>query len=270
MEDMTLRGLDALRNADVIACEDTRRTIKLMNRYDIKRPLISYHRHNERARTEELMERLLLGENIALVSDAGTPGISDPGLALIQAAIDKGVSVDALPGANALLPAILMSGISPQPFFFNGFLEGRDSEKELRAAEIAGIKATLIFYVAPHDLARELDILNRRLGDRRAAVVREISKIHQETIHGTLAELARIASDREIKGEIVLVVEGDRAKENDIPADSNDDKWQKLALHMKNAGIFDKTIVNVLSASYGIPRNRAKNFLLQEATKGER
>jgi 16S rRNA (cytidine1402-2'-O)-methyltransferase len=260
MDDMTPRGVASLLGADAIACEDTRRTVKLLNRYGIKRPMISYHRHNERARTAELMARLRDGGTIALVSDAGTPGISDPGWTLIEAAIADGIPVDALPGANAIMPALIMSGISPQPFLFNGFLEGRDSERESRAAELSEVRATLVFYVAPHDLARELALLARVLGDRRAAVVREISKVHQEALRGTLPDLADRAVESGIRGEIVLVVEGANADGHD--AEGGDTEWMKLALCMKNAGIFDKAIVNVLSESYGIPRNRAKTFLL--------
>jgi 16S rRNA (cytidine1402-2'-O)-methyltransferase len=127
LRDMTLRGLDALRDADVIACEDTRRTLKLLNHYDIRKHLISYHGHNERARTDEILERLERGENVVLVSDAGTPGISDPGQILAAAAIEGGFPVDVLPGANALLPALLMSGIAARGFHFAGFIEGNDS-----------------------------------------------------------------------------------------------------------------------------------------------
>ncbi|MDR1471471.1 MAG: 16S rRNA (cytidine(1402)-2'-O)-methyltransferase [Synergistaceae bacterium] len=261
MDDMTPRGIEALRRADVIACEDTRRTVKLLNRHGVKRPMVSYHRHNERARAEELIGRLRNGENIALVSDAGTPGISDPGWILIAEAIAEGLPVDALPGANALLPALLLSGISPQPFLFNGFLEGRDSERASRIAELAGVRATLVFYVAPHDLERELALLASVLGDRRAAVVREISKVHQEAIRGTLVELTRAASGDGMRGEMALVVEGAR-ESAEAEAEDEDREWKRLALHMKDAGIFDKTIVNVLIASYGIPRNKAKTFLL--------
>jgi len=256
--DITLRALEALKAADAIACEDTRRTLKLLNHFAIKRPLISYHRHNERSRAEEILERLERGENIALVSDAGTPGISDPGYVLIEGAISRGFEVDALPGANAPLPALLLSGLPAREFFFKGFVEGSASEIELSLRGLSDIRATIVFYVAPHDLEKFLEISIRAMGTRRAAVVREISKAHQEAIRGTLAELAVICRERELKGEMVLIVEG--ASEKRREPDPED--WQKLAMEMKKSGIWDKEIANVLFASYGIPRNRVKEFLV--------
>jgi 16S rRNA (cytidine1402-2'-O)-methyltransferase len=262
MGDMTLRGIEVLKSSDVIACEDTRRTLKLLNFYGVRKPLVSYHRHNERERADEMMERLERGETVALVSDAGTPGLSDPGGVLISRALERGVPVDALPGANALLPALLMSGISAGKFMFAGFPDGdgRDYKEFLGALRNFG--ETLVFYIAPHDLARFLSDALETMGDRRAAIVREISKIHQESVRGTISELIRIAGERVFKGEIVLVAEGVSgecgAKEE--PAD-----WKRLADEMKKSGIYDKVIANVLFASYGISRNLIKAFLLDNS-----
>lgn len=260
LEDITLRGLRVLREADVIACEDTRRTIKLLNRYEIKKPLVSYHRHNERSRTEELIARIAAGETVALVSDAGTPGISDPGYILIQQALEQGLPLDVLPGPNALLPALLLSGMKPQPFTFVGFVEGREGEKKKKLEALSSVESTLIFYIAPHGLARELAFFGKNLGDRDAALVREISKVHQETIRGRLGELADTAEKRAIKGEIVLIVEGRSEGEADAPSP---DEWKAAALRMRSDGIFDKNIANMLAARYGIGRNQIKTFLLQ-------
>jgi 16S rRNA (cytidine1402-2'-O)-methyltransferase len=266
LRDMTLRGLDALRDADVIACEDTRRALKLLNHYDIRKPLISYHRHNERARAGEILDRLGRGENVALVSDAGTPGISDPGQILAAAAIDGGFPVDALPGANALLPALLMSGIAARGFHFAGFVGGSDSEVALALSELSGIRGALIFYVAPHDLSAFLASAHRAFGARRAALIREISKVHQEAIRGTLEELVLMSQTREMKGEMVLVTEGANAPKPDI----DNAEWQILARRMKKEGIWDKIIANVLFESYGIARNTVKKFLSREAAENER
>jgi 16S rRNA (cytidine1402-2'-O)-methyltransferase len=261
--DITLRALETLKGADAIACEDTRRTLKLLNHYGIKKPLISYHRHNERLKTEEIAARLERGDRIALVSDAGTPGISDPGHALISAAYSRGVEVDALPGANAVLPALLMSGISAREFFFAGFTEGSESEISSYLTRLSRMRAALVFYVAPHDLARFLSAANAVFGRRRAALVREISKVHQESIRGTLPELVRVSEERGIiKGEMVLVVEG--APKTD--AEAPEEEWRTLAGEMKKTGIWDRVIADVLFASYGIPRNRVKNFLSREAS----
>ena len=256
--DITLRGLEVLKNADVIACEDTRRTLKLLNHFGIKKPLVSYHRHNERSRAEEILSRLERGETVALVSDAGTPGISDPGGVLIEGAIERGIEIDALPGANAPLPAILMSGISAREFFFKGFVDGSESETEAAIGELRDVRASLIFYAAPHDLAAL-----RALGDRRAAIVREISKAHQEATRGSLSELLALCGGREFRGEIVVVIEG---APKTAPEAAPED-WERLAREMKKTGIYDKEIANVLFASYGIARNRVKNFLSREASK---
>lgn len=261
LEDITLRALRALREADVVACEDTRRTIKLLNHYEIRKTLVSYHQHNERSRTGELIARVEAGETVALVSDAGTPGISDPGYVLIKETIRRELPVEALPGPNALLPALLLSGLEPQPFTFVGFIEGRESEKKKKLEALAGCENTLVFYVPPHGLARELAFFEKTLGDRRAALVREISKVHEETIRGTLKELVEIAKKREVKGEIVLIIEGG-GKNEIVEPDPN--QWQEIARHMKSEGIFDKEIANVLAARYGIGRNQVKTFLLEE------
>ena len=256
LEDMTLRGLRELEEASVILCEDTRRTIKLLNYYGIKKTLIACHQHNERAKAEELMTRLESGERIALVSDAGTPGISDPGFIIIKKAIERGLPVDALPGANAILPALLMSGISPRTFTFAGFLESEGSKRGAKISELAELSSALVFYIAPHDLDEDLEFILLHLGDREAALVREISKVHQETIRGMLSELKKISRERQVRGEIVLVVSG---------ADKTSDKrvdWRSEAISMKGKGIFDKEIANALFESYGIPRNAVKAFLL--------
>lgn len=265
LEDMTLRGLRALREADLIICEDTRRTIKLLNHYEIRKPMLSYHQHNEQSRTAQIVEKLRGGQTVALVSDAGTPGISDPGYILIKEAIGAGIPLDVLPGANAALPAILLSGLCLQPFTFVGFLEGKEKAKTEKLREFAQLPTTLIFYIAPHGLPRELDFFAGSLGNRHAALVREISKVHQETLRGTLDEIAAISRERELKGEMVLVVEGAAENTEKIPAD-----WKEKALEMRNLGIFDKEIANELFASYGIPRNSVKNFLLQEVPRDGR
>jgi 16S rRNA (cytidine1402-2'-O)-methyltransferase len=260
--DITLRALETLKSVDAIACEDTRRTLKLLNHYGIRKPLVSYHRHNERSRAEEVLSRLERGESIALVSDAGTPGISDPGYALIEGAISRGFEVDALPGANAVLPALLLSGLSAREFYFVGFVDGSAGEIESALKRLADVSATLIFYVAPHDLAKFLEISLRAFGDRRAAIAREMSKVHRETIRGTLSEL--IGRRTAPKGEMTLVVEA--APERGEPRED----WRLVAAEMKKNGIWDKEIANVLFASYGIPRNRVKNFLSREESCFER
>jgi 16S rRNA (cytidine1402-2'-O)-methyltransferase len=261
MGDITLRALDVLRSCDAVFCEDTRRTLKLMNHYGIRKPLVSCHEHNERARAAEAVTRLAAGEAIALVSDAGTPGISDPGHIIIEAAIKNGFDVDALPGANAALPALLLSGLPARSFFFAGFAGDEGKQIERTFTELSFIDAALVFYVAPHDLTKYLGAAAKVFAGRPAALAREISKIHQETIRGTVEEIEAVCASRELKGEMVLVIgAGERAdRREDAP------EWKKLALAMKRAGIFDKDIANALFESYGIPRNEVKTFLFREA-----
>ena len=265
LEDMTLRGLRMLREADIIACEDTRRTIKLLNYYDIHKPLISYHQHNERSRTEDLLTRVEAGESVVLVSDAGTPCISDPGGVVVRAALERGLTVDVLPGANALLPALVLSGLDSEIFTFAGFLEGRAKERSKALLALEESSATLIFYVAPHNLISELLFFKENLGDRRAAIIREISKIHQEALRGSFSELLDVARTRDLKGEMVLVVEGRATLPEDSAADA--EVWQLLAVKMRDEGIFDREIANVLFSAYGIPRNAVKTFLLREVRR---
>lgn len=257
LEDMTLRGLRILREADVIACEDTRHTLQLLNHYDIKKPLISCHEHNETERCEEIAALVRGGKNAALVSDAGTPGLSDPGGKVVKYMLENGLPVDVLPGANALLPALLLSGIGMESFTFAGFLKGRESEKKNRLAELAKIKNTLVFYVAPHRLLRELELIASVLGDRKASLVREISKIHQETIASTLLGFKDLLTEERMRGEFVCVVEGFSEESSD------ETEWLEEAKKLYRGGETVKNVVNLIAAKYGTAPNRIKKTLLE-------
>ena len=257
--DITLRALEVLRSAEVVACEDTRRTLKLLNRYEIKKPLVSLHRHNERARSVELLARIENGESIALVSDAGTPGISDPGAFLIASALARGLTIEALPGANALLPALLLSGLDTSAFLFVGFVDGSIKEKGEKLSALVDVRATLVLYVAPHDLGKQLELVETHIGNRPAALARELTKIHEEVLRGTVSELRAQAADRDLRGEMVLVVAG---REDPGDTSGNEaDGWEELAKIMKREEISDRVIANVVVARYGIPRNRVKRFI---------
>jgi len=263
LEDMTLRGLSVLREADVIACEDTRHTLKLLNHFGIKKPLISCHEHNEAERVGVLMSRIEKGETVALVSDAGTPGLSDPGFVLVKAAMDRGLPYDVLPGANALLPALLLAGMGMESFLFAGFLKGSIEDKKKRLEEIKKVKEIIVFYVAPHRLLKELSLMGQVLGDRKAVLVREISKIHQETISGTLLSFADRLPEGKIRGEFVCVVEG--CPEESGPPD--DSIWIDEAEKMCKSGESTKNVANLLSIKYRIPRNRIKRYILENRTE---
>ena len=203
--DITHRAAEVLGEVDLVACEDTRHTRKLLSHLGIQARTVSYHAHNEAARTAELIAMLEEGRSIAVVSDAGTPGIADPGMTVVREAIARGIEVVPVPGAAAFVAAATASGLPAAPMFFEGFLPARQGERRRRLAELAGIPATLVFYEAPHRLARSLADCAEVLGDREAAVARELTKLHEEFVRGRLAELARRFADG-TKGEIVVVV----------------------------------------------------------------
>ena len=261
--DMTLRGLEELRNADVIACEDTRHTLRLLNHFGIKKPLLSCHEHNERERADEIMRRVEEGQRVALVSDAGTPGLSDPGAVIVREAIARGLPFDVLPGANALLPALLIAGIGMESFVFVGFVKGKKDAKLARLAELRNLRETLVFYAAPHHLREDLALMAQGLGDRRAALVREISKLHQERIEGTLASFCDTMPEETIRGEFVCVVEG--ARETQDEADESD--WREEAAALIAAGASTKAAAEEIAARFGVQKNSVKKFIIENCIR---
>ena len=215
MEDMTLRAIRVLKEADLILAEDTRTSGVLLKHFDIKNHLQSHHKFNEHGTSAAVVQRLLAGENVALVSDAGTPGISDPGFFLVREAVRAGIEVFTLPGATAFVPALVSSGLPCDRFCFEGFLpqkKGRQSKVESLQEETR----TMIFYESPYRVVKTLELFATYFGDdRQASVCREISKIHEESVRGTLAELIAHFKEHEPKGEIVIVVAGADEKEKD-------------------------------------------------------
>lgn len=207
LQDISLRALETLRSVDLIACEDTRHTGKLLKHFDISKKLLSYHEHNEKARSEELAKLLSEGKSIAVVSDAGTPGVSDPSFRIVQKAHEIGAKVIPVPGAVAFINAVIVSGLSTDSVFFGGFLPSKKGERRKRLEEVKQIPATLVFYETPHRIAKALEDCFEILGGRKAAVVRELTKLHEEIVSGNLEELARKFSDHKTKGEIVLVID---------------------------------------------------------------
>jgi len=208
LEDITLRALRVLKEVDLIAAEDTRHTRILLSHYDIRTPLTSYHEHNERTKAQPLVERLLGGENIALVSDAGTPAISDPGYRLVVDAIHAGILVIPLPGAAALAAALSASGLPTDRFAFEGFLPAKKQERRARLQELKNDARTLVFYEAPHRLNESLQDMQQIIGERQIAIGRELSKVHEEFLRGTVSEVMARFAEREVKGEITIVVHG--------------------------------------------------------------
>jgi 16S rRNA (cytidine1402-2'-O)-methyltransferase len=266
LEDITLRALRVLRKADIIACEDTRTTSILLKRYNIKSRLISYHSHNERERGKNLLDKLLEGKIIALASDAGTPGISDPGYTILKLAVDNNIEIDVLPGANAILPALLLSGLPPYPFLFYGFPPKKEGERRELFLQLSPLPYTLCFYISPHKGAKQLNDMIEIFGDRIASLVREISKIYQEACHATLSAIRDRISDG-VKGELVLVVSGYDKDHANANANANND-WKSLIPGMlkKDMSVRDIT-EKILQSAKDVSKNEIKEAVLVEKQK---
>src|SRR5215203_5912918 len=208
LSDITHRALQILKDVDLIACEDTRHTHKLLQHYAITTKTISYHEHNEQQRAAELIDFLKQGSDIAVVSDAGTPSISDPGFRLVRAAIESDLPVVPVPGPSALISALIAAGLPTDEFFFAGFLPSRANARRARLEQLRTVPGTLIFYEAPHRLAATLQDAVEILGEREAVVARELTKLHEEIRRGRLSDLARNYADKEnARGEIVVLID---------------------------------------------------------------
>jgi 16S rRNA (cytidine1402-2'-O)-methyltransferase len=256
LQDITFRALDVLRNVNVIACEDTRHTQKLLNHFRISNRTISYHAHNEHERADQLVDRIKTGESVALVSDAGTPGVNDPGVILVNRAIENGIEVIGVPGAVAFITALVSSGLSTESIYFGGFLPSKKGERRRRLDEVRGILATLVFYETPHRIAKSLADCAEILGDRRACVARELTKLHEEISRGTLNELAEKFADKKIKGEFVVIV--DRPTFTGFARADADAKalWDRI-LALKNDGLNEKAALKLAAKEYGLSKSEA-------------
>ena len=264
LEDITHRAVRLLGEVDLIACEDTRHTKKLLNHYGINTRTISYHEHNETERAAQLLERLKLGANVAIVSDAGTPGISDPGFRLTRLAIANEITVVPVPGASALIAALVSSGMPTDEFFFGGFLPARSGARRTRLSELRSIAATLIFYEGPHRIAATLRDAQEILGDRQAVVARELTKMHEEIARGSLSELAaRFSSGESARGEMVLII--DRTV---IPSSGGADKAEAniatLVTEFENAGLDHRAALKRAARELGLSRDEAYRRLVAE------
>ncbi len=222
LEDITYRAVRVLGEAGLIACEDTRQTGKLLARYGINGPVVSYHEHNEKTRTEELLGRLREGTSVALVSDAGTPLVSDPGYRLVTRAVEEGIPVEPIPGPSAVLTALIASGLPTDAFHFGGFLPAKSSQRRKALEQVKDLRATLVFYEAPHRILDALADIETVLGHRSVVIARELTKMHQEFLRGTAGELLHELESRPaVKGEITLLIakseEGETVSEVPIP-----------------------------------------------------
>ncbi|PIY97055.1 MAG: 16S rRNA (cytidine(1402)-2'-O)-methyltransferase [Candidatus Kerfeldbacteria bacterium CG_4_10_14_0_8_um_filter_42_10] len=210
LQDITLRALETIKNADLVACEDTRQTIKLLNHYGIKKPLISYHQHSKLTRIDYLIQELKNGRSIAVVTDAGTPGISDPGTVLISKAIEEGIKVVPIPGPSAVITALSASGLRTDEFIYLGFLPRKKGRKTMLES-LAQEKRTIVFYESPYRVVKTLEELKIVLGeDRNIVIARELTKMFEEIIRGKIKEVITKLTPQNTKGEFVVVVEGER------------------------------------------------------------
>ena len=213
LADMTFRAVKILKNVALIGTEDTRTSAKLLKHYQIKTPMISYHKFNERSRVGKILDKLKNGEDVAIISDAGTPGISDPALIIIKAAIKNDIKVETLPGATAFIPALISSGLGSERFYFAGFLPEKKSEKYTLLKELINIKDTLIFYEAPHRLIKFISSLKEAFGNRKIVISRELSKLYETYYRTTIEEVLANPDMITLKGEFVIIVEGAQKKE---------------------------------------------------------
>ena len=263
LEDITLRAVRVLKQVDLIACEDTRQTQKLLNHYGIEKPTISYHEHNEASRAAELVEKLLQGAKIAMVSDAGTPGISDPGYRLIALAIERGLPVIPVPGPAAFITALVGSGFPLHPVTFRGFLSPKSSARRRALEAIRESRQTEIFYEAPHRIVETLEDAVAVLGpNRRLAIARELTKIHEEFLRGTAVEVLEILKARgDVKGEIVLLV-GPASPEETVPATASvRDRVEQL---MREEELDEKAALKRVAKERGISKSDAYRELQRE------
>ena len=263
LEDMTYRGVRVLAEADLIAAEDTRHTRKLLAHYDIHTKLTSYHEHNKFEKGPELVEYMLQGHTLVCVSDAGLPGIADPGSHLASLAIEAGISVSPLPGANAALSALICSGLDTTRFSFVGFLPKTNKKQQEVLQEVKSHRETLIFYEAPHHLLGTLRALNKVLGgSRRAAACRELTKKFEEFNRSSLAELLSFYEEHEPRGEFVLIVEG--AAEEETAEESITETAAEIVAKLVAEGVNKKEAMRMAAQRLGISRRDVYQQLLQE------
>lgn len=268
LEDITFRVIRTLKEVDLIAAEDTRHSIKLLNHLEIKTPMTSYHEFNKVEKAKYLVEKLKEGVNIALITDAGTPGISDPGEELVRQASEAGIEITSLPGACAAVTALTLSGLPTRRFSFEAFLPTDKKERQAVLSEIENDTRTVIIYEAPHRLLKTLKELNEILGDRKISVIKELTKVHETALRTTLSEAIQLFDNHEPKGEYVLVIEGKSYKELEAEKQS---KWENLTLkeHMnyyEEQGLNKKEAMKAVAKDRGISKRDIYNELIKEET----
>ncbi len=255
LKDITLRAIEVLKEVDLIACEDTRHSLKLLSAYEIKKPLISYHKFNEKESAEKIVEKLKEGKNIALISDAGTPIVSDPGNILVKTLCENSLEFTVIPGACACVSALVLSGLDTARFCFLGFMPEKKSERGEFLEKYKTLDITLLFYSAPHDVEKDLMDVYSVFGDRRAVAVREITKLHEERIEFTLSS----GLGKDAKGEFVIVVEGFKGK----TYDENISPEEQIAIYVSQ-GFDKKDALKRVAKERGIKKSELYKFTLSD------
>ncbi|MBQ9709121.1 MAG: 16S rRNA (cytidine(1402)-2'-O)-methyltransferase [Clostridia bacterium] len=255
LKDISQRAIEVLNAVDVIACEDTRHSLKLLTAYGIKKPLVAYHKFNERAEGEKLVALLKEGKDVALITDAGTPVISDPGNVLVRLLIENGLEYTVIPGANAFVPALVLSGFDASRFSFIGFLPERAKERDKLLSKYKNLDMTLIFYCAPHDVVKTVERLYSSLGERKACAVREITKLHESVEFFNLSE----GYPGEPRGEYVILVDG--AEEEEQTSDMTAE--EHLMMYLEK-GMDKKEAVKLVAKERGVPKNEIYKITIKE------
>lgn len=260
--DITFRAVNILKNADFVAAEDTRQTLKLLNHLDIKKTLISYHQHNENGKSNELIDKIKAGSSIALVSDAGTPGISDPGAVIVRRCIDEGVDFEVLPGATAVTTALVYSGLDTTQFMFKGFMPRENKDRKILMDNIKNRMETIILYEAPHRLLSTLTFLKEYLGNRNIAICRELTKLHEEIFRGKIEEGINHFIEKDPRGEFVLVISGKTKEEIENEEKS---QWDSMSIeeHIKKyieEGLSKKDAIKKVAKDRSLPKNEVYKY----------
>lgn len=260
LEDITLRALNILKQVDLIACEDTRTTKKLLSRYQIQKPLTSYHEHNEIEKAKELLSMLQEGHSIALVTDAGTPGVSDPGYRIVKLASENGVQIFSVPGPSAAIAALSISGLPTSSFTFLGFPPKQKKRLIEYLERIKDYPETLVFYESPRRVIKTLESMAEVFGERNASLGREITKMYEETLRGTLSEIVTTLKSRDnLKGEFTLVIEGNSQDKGEFDSETIDD----LLLYFKKEGVSLKDAVKQVAVDSGVSKSKIYKKALQ-------
>jgi 16S rRNA (cytidine1402-2'-O)-methyltransferase len=268
LEDLTYRAVRVLSEVDLVACEDTRHSQKLLQHYGIKTKTVSYHEHNERDRAGELLASITSGLNVAVISDAGTPGISDPGFRVVHMALEAGLRVVPVPGPTALISALVASGLPSDEFFFAGFLPARSGARRSRLADLVAIPSTLVFYEAPHRIVASLEDAREILGEREAVVARELTKLHEEVLRGRLSELIDGFSHapQEPRGEMVVLIDRVVIETTDA-ADKSGDSIASLVAGFEADGLDPRAALKKSARQLGISRDEAYRRLTAERAR---